>query len=142
VTESPNLDLVRSMYAKWERGDFTSAEWAHPEIEYVFADGPTPGRWTGLAGMAEGMREFLSAWKDFRSKAEEYIELDEERVLVLTRYSGRGKASGVEIGEMRAKGANVFHLRAGNVTQRIIYFDRDRALADLGLAPETESQQP
>jgi hypothetical protein len=43
---------------------------------------------------------------------------------------------------MRAKGANVFHLRAGNVTQRIIYFDRDRALADLGLALETESQQP
>ena len=27
----------------------------------MFADGPTPGRWTGLSGMAEGMREFLSA---------------------------------------------------------------------------------
>ena len=45
-----NVEVVRSIYAAWERGDFTSAEWAHPEIEYVGADGPAPGGSTGLAG--------------------------------------------------------------------------------------------
>jgi len=48
VTGSPNVELVRSIIEAWERGDYSSAEWAHPEIEYVFADGPLDG--TGRAG--------------------------------------------------------------------------------------------
>jgi hypothetical protein len=34
--------------------------------------------------MAQGTRDFLSAWEEFRFEAEEYRELDDERVLVLT----------------------------------------------------------
>src|SRR5438067_1764773 len=41
---------VQSIYTAWERGDYSSAAWAHPEIETVMADGPTPGIWTGVAG--------------------------------------------------------------------------------------------
>jgi ketosteroid isomerase-like protein len=133
---SANVALVRSIYTAWERGDFSSADWAHPEIEYVIADGPDPGSWTGLAGMAEAMRSILSAWEEFRSEPEEYRELDDERVLVLTRRSGRGKASGLELGQMRAKGAQLFEVRGGKVTRFVTYWESARALADLGLAPE------
>jgi len=79
-----NVELVRSIYAAWERGDYSSAEWAHPEIEYVSADGPAPGRSTGLAGMAGVFSEWLSAWEEWRVEAEEYRHLGGGRVLVLS----------------------------------------------------------
>jgi ketosteroid isomerase-like protein len=133
---SANLDLVRSIYADWERGDFSSAEWADPEIEYVMADGPSPGRWKGLGGMAQGFRDIMDVWAEVRIDVDEYHELDGERVLVLLDRSGRGRASGLEIGQMRTKGAHLFHVRGGKVTRFVFYWDRERALADLGLAPE------
>jgi ketosteroid isomerase-like protein len=129
-----NVDLVQSIYAAWERGDWSSAEWAHPDIELVMPDGPSPGSWKGLAGMAEGWRDFLSTFEEYRIEAEKYLELDDERILVPSRRSGRGKASGLELGEMRSRGAVLFHIRDGKVTKLVGYFDRNRALADLGLS--------
>jgi ketosteroid isomerase-like protein len=133
---SGNLDIVRAIYAAWERGDFSSAAWADPQIEFAFAGGPEPGSWTGLAGMAEGYREWLRAWEDFRAKPEEYRVLDGERVLVLVRNSGRGKTSGLELEEQSV--ANLFHLRQDKVTRIVVYLDREQAFADLGLAPERD----
>jgi len=134
---SENLDLVRSIYADWERGDYRSAEWADPEIECVIADGPAPGRWTGAPAMAAAWGDFLSAWEYWRVDVDEYRELDDERVLVLEDHSAGAKTSGLRIGEMfgetRSKGASLFHLRDSKVTRFVTYLDRDRALADLGL---------
>jgi ketosteroid isomerase-like protein len=71
--------------------------------------------------------------------ADEYRELDDERVLVLDRYGARGKRSGLEVGQMQTKGASLFHVRDGKVTKRVVYFDRERALADLGRSTEAGS---
>ena len=96
---SSNLDLVRSIFADWERGDYSWVEWADPEIEFVVTDGPSPGVWTGVAGMAEG------------------------------------KAGGLVAGQMRSQGVALYHISAGKVTRLVCYWDRDRALADLGFSP-------
>ena len=128
-----NLELARSIYAAWQRGDYSSLEWAHPEIEFVIAGGPAPGSWTGLAGMAEGFRDFLNAWERYRVEAGEYRELDGGRVLVLVHAYGRCKTSGLELGQVQAKGAGLFHFRGGKVTRYVIYLDRERALRELGL---------
>jgi ketosteroid isomerase-like protein len=130
---SKNLDLVRPIYAAWERGEFGSVEWAHPDIEYVIADGPAPAHWRGLAGLAEGFRDFLGGLDEFRISAEQLRELDGERVLVLARYGGRGKMSGLELQQMGGEAAHLWHIRDGKVPRLVVYWDRHNALADLGL---------
>jgi ketosteroid isomerase-like protein len=134
---SANVDLVRSIFAAWERGDFGTVGWADPEIEIVRVGGLGPGSWRGVAGMAEGFRAILAAWENFRAEPEEYRELDDERVLVLIRFSGRGKTSGLELAKMRTQGANLFSIHDGKVTKLVVYRERERAFCDLGLPPET-----
>ena len=129
-----NVELVRSIRAAWDRGDFSSAEWAHPEIEFVIADGPSPGKWMGVAGMAEGFRSIVSAWEGFHVVSEEFRELDGERVLVLVHATGSGKTSGASLGEVGAKAAELFHVRSGKVTRLVIYLNREDAFADLSLS--------
>jgi hypothetical protein len=89
---SANLDLVSSIYAAWERGDVSTAEWAHPAIEFVIVGGPDPGSW----------------------KSES--------------HGGRGDA---------LDGRGPLYVCDGIVMRLVHYWEREHALADLGLAPET-----
>jgi ketosteroid isomerase-like protein len=129
---SENLDLVRSIYAAWERGEFGSAEWADPNIEFSYAGGPEPAAWTGVQDMAANWREWLRGWMDFRTVPIEYKIIDSERILVLVHNTGRGRASGIELDE-RSVG-NLFAIRDGKVTRLVIYLEMEHALTDLGLA--------
>jgi ketosteroid isomerase-like protein len=141
---SENLDLVHSILAEWERGDFRSVDWAHRQIEYAIVDEPGSRVGWGVAAMTHTWRDFLTAWDDYRVEAHEYRELDGERVLVALRAQGRGKASGLDIGASGGGrgSANVFHVRAGKVTRLVTYFDRDRALTDVGLAGSPTTTTP
>jgi ketosteroid isomerase-like protein len=134
MTASPNLDLVRSIHKAWELGDFSSRDWADPEIEIVYPDGPSPGRWKGVAGMADASRDWLSAWDDWRFQVDEIRELDGERVFVLVSYGGRGRISGLSVEQLGVKGAQLFHVRGGKVTRFVRWIDHEHALANLGLS--------
>ena len=88
--------------------------------------------------MADGFRQVMNAWQGYSSAAEEFVLLDEERVLVLHRLSGRGKVSGLELGRVQPKAAGIFQVRDGKVVSIVPYYSRERALADLGLTGERE----
>jgi ketosteroid isomerase-like protein len=129
-----NLELVRAIYADWERGDWSASWWAHPDIEYVMVDEPGTKVHTGIAAMGKGWRDFLSAWEEYRIEPVEYRELDEERVFVPVIAHGRGRSSGVALERgVHDRGANLFRIRNGRVMRLEAYFVLEHALADLGL---------
>lgn len=127
---SENLDLVRSIFAAVARGDYSAADWASPEIEYVVVDGPEPVTATGPDGLISTVRRAFSVMDDWHDVPEHFRELDDRRVLVFGRFTSRGKASGLRVDQDVAQ---IFEIANGKVTRIAVYFDRRRALADLGL---------
>ncbi len=127
---SETLDLVRSIYADWERGDFTRYDWTDPKIELVRPESLDGDAHKGRDASSAGWREWLGAWKDFRAEAHEYRTLDGQRVLVFGRMRGIGKLSGTSTD---TETVNLFHIRDGRVVRLVLYSNRERALADLGL---------
>ena len=91
------------------------------------------GRWIGPESGRQAFEGFRSTWEGYRVVVDEFRELDDDRILVLARRTGRGKMSGLELAQMRTEWATLFHVRAGKVTRVVVYAERDHAFADLGL---------
>jgi ketosteroid isomerase-like protein len=130
---SENLDLVRSIYADWERGDFSSAAWADPEIEFRTVGGPDAVSATGLEGMMSAWRTFLGSWEGHHTEPANYREVGDGRVLVCGPVSTRGRGSGLDL---RSSVATLFEVRDAKVVRLVLYWDAERALADLGTDPD------
>src|SRR5262245_30083100 len=95
-----NADLIRPIYEQWGRGEWRmDFEGYDPHMEWGYSDEFLPD----IAGVYEDhrdpnprLRTWLSDWDDWRVEAEDYLEIG-DFVVVLTRYSGKGKRSGVQI---------------------------------------------
>jgi ketosteroid isomerase-like protein len=134
MTDSPNVQLVRSIFAAWERGDFSRIDWADPDIEFAWPEGlDASSARRGRRALAEDWRITMAAWDNLSVTAEEYRELDDELIIVLHRFRARGKMSGLQIDEGLTKGAVLFAVHRGSVRRLVVYLRRDSALADLGL---------
>jgi ketosteroid isomerase-like protein len=131
---SENLELVRSIYARFDSDEYDPTGWAKPDIEFVIADGPEPVNLRGTTAVKAWLRDFLSAWEGLRVVVDEYRELDDGRVLALVRSNaGRARTSGLVLGQHGGAGLTLYEMRAGKVMRGVHYFNRERALTDLGL---------
>ena len=118
-----NVEIVQSIVAPWTEGDFSSTDWADPEIE--FGSIAERGEAHGVAAMAKRWRGWLTAFEHFSAHAEEYLEAGDQ-VLVMTRFLGTGNGSDAPIGDF--KGACLFTLREGKVVRLALFTDRRAAL--------------
>ncbi len=128
-----DVEIIRAMYEHWARGDFP-ASFFDPEVEHSRIGADTPameGEWRGLEGLSRAMVEYLHAFSDLRIAAQSIIDLDDDRILVLSRQTARGKLSGVPIDH---EAGDLFTLRAGKVVRYVSYWDRADAMQAAGLS--------
>jgi ketosteroid isomerase-like protein len=128
-----NVEVVRRIHKGWSRGDFSSVDWADPEIEFRTPEFMAGKTHHGIEALAREWASWLHAFDDFRSEAFEYFD-GGDQVVTFNRFSGSGKASGLPMSEI--PGCARFVLRDGKVVELEIYTDRKRALQDAGIDPE------
>ncbi len=125
-----NVEIVREIYADPRGLIGTASERAAPDVEFDFTD-VYPDR-PVLKGVEE-MRLFRDAgpWSGspVHIEPERFIDLDDERVLVLVRVSATGRESGVEV---ELKPAHQFTIRDGLLVHFKAYRDRGQALEAVG----------
>jgi ketosteroid isomerase-like protein len=134
---SPNIELLRPIYEEWSRGNWRpSFDVYDPHMEWGWST-----EFLGLGGVYEDRRDpnprlqaWLREWENWRAEPEEYVELG-DYVVVLGRYHGKGRGSGVEI---QQEGAHVFRLRDGKVIRLEIFASRARAIESVQAALAAE----
>jgi ketosteroid isomerase-like protein len=113
------VELVRSVYDGWSRGDFSDIEAFHPEIEFEMVDWPHQTKVRGIDAMSDTWQATLSAWEGFRAVPTEYIDHG-RNVLVLNRIEGSGKESGADVS---ADTATLWTVEDGRVVRLALYWD-------------------
>jgi ketosteroid isomerase-like protein len=129
-----NAEIVRRLYAHWEQGDFRTPEFFDDEVESVRTGSGLlgiDGEWRSADALAAETVSYVAALDDLRIVAERITDLGDDRVLVLSRHTAKGKTSGLpydhELGDL-------FTLRDGKIVRFVSYWDRAEALEAAGLS--------
>jgi hypothetical protein len=93
-------------------------------------DDPSRPIFYGLDGFVAAFRDWLTAWETWVVTPADFIDVDENRVLVMLDIRARSKTHQVE---MPVEGANLLTIKDGKVARIELFFDRDQALEAAGL---------
>ena len=137
-----SVDIVRQVFAEWERGNFSGAL-LHPEVRIRWLASITPATWhsspsageqqvetVGLEDATKFLRDFLSAFEGVTLSAEKIVDAG-DKVVAIATWRGRGKISGA-LTEWRHGG--VWEVRDAKVASLISYPDPADAIRAAGLS--------
>ena len=124
---------MRSAYEAYALGDLEAAlGFLDPDIEWRTPPNiPEAGTYHGFEDVKRGLGDFLEPWDEFKVEIKELVDAG-DRVVVLVRFSGRSRATGLEL---RGAGvdAQVWTLRNGKAIKVEMYSGTSDALDAVGL---------
>jgi ketosteroid isomerase-like protein len=123
-----NVEAARRCLEAYCRGDYDEAS-AYLAADVVWEVGQElPAR--GPAAVRDVWRRWDAEWEEMETVAEEYIDAGDQLV-VIVRYRGRGRLSGVEVNDLLFE---VHTLRDGQCIRKVDFPTRSEALQAVGLA--------
>ena len=129
-----NLEILRRMSKSFEEAGF----FAEATLDFLDADAvfeeppeqPAPRIARGRDEIVEIFGQFDEAWEEHRSDSEEFREIDDERVLLLSIEHFRGR-DGMEIDQPCG---TIFTFRNAKVVRMQSFWERENALEAAGLS--------
>lgn len=129
-----NVELIKRAYEAFAQGGLDAAldmldrdvEWVPPELA------PTAGARRGRVEARAEAEEYLEPFEDFRWESHDFIDAG-DRVVVVGYQSGRGKLSGVEVGQEQV---HIWTVRNGKIVRMQMFDDRAEAFEAAGLAEQ------
>jgi ketosteroid isomerase-like protein len=125
TTSEDGVAILERLFDAWNRDDTKAAlDLFDPQVEWRTIE----GTYYGLDGLVKHWNEWTEPWEDHRVQGEEFIPAG-DKVLAVVRVAGRGRLSGVEVGQ---RIFHVYALRDGRIVELQEYLDRDEALEAVG----------
>jgi ketosteroid isomerase-like protein len=121
-----NIAILKPIYAEWDQGIYGGENpYADDVVLSLSPDFPDIGIEPGYAGLAESMRYWLGSWeRPFIVHADEFIDLGDDKVLVLGHWRGTNKNSGHVV---QRDSAHLWKMRDGKAIK--LMFCREEAEA-------------
>jgi ketosteroid isomerase-like protein len=123
-----NVELVRRAVDLFNRKEIDQALTAMDEnfeMDWSNSIGPLRGVYRGRKAVAELFQSFIEAWDEVRWDPQEFVEVDEARVIVVNRVRMRGKRSGVAV---EATGVQMWTIVDGKGRKVKLYQTKAEAL--------------
>ena len=127
-----NVEVVRAAYDAFERGGLDALTQLHdPAIEWQTSpEDPDAATHKGRVTVRRYIQGYMETFPGFRAELEECVAAPDGRVLTTTRYTGRARASGMD---MDWRQSVVYTVESGLIVRAEEYFDRDEARKAVGL---------
>ena len=127
-----NVEIVRQQAEAYARGDPEEAmSFFDPDVVYDISGYSVGGGvFHGLEGVQAGFSEWIGSWEGYRYELLDVSDAGDDKVVVTSRHTGRGRGSGVEVEVINAV---VHTLRSGKVIRMDVYATPAAALEAVGL---------
>ena len=127
-----NVEIAKQVIDAFNRRDVDAIfACVNPDVEWFPAMTLGGGPLRGREGIESYVREVSDTWEEYRVVGQDFRDLGDDQVLVLSRVEGRGTGSG---GLVDAAMGQTFDFREGKIARVRTYLDHGEALKAVGLS--------